>query len=294
MPVWEAIYRKGLDNAAAEMFDSRAKLVSSHEVHLERLNKTVSAERILIAVGGAANHAPDLAGGEYCITSEEAFHLTELPKRIIIAGGGYIAVEFAGIFNGLGVETTLLYRGEEILRGFDDDLRSHLHEEMEKKGIRVLCGSTFSEIRKNDDGTLVAQVTRGEPIETDAVMLAIGRSPKTESLGLEHVNVETDTRGYIKVNEYSRTSNPNIWAVGDVTDRAQLTPVAIHEAMCFYHTEYLDDPRRPDHEFIATAVFSQPEIGTVGMSEQEARAAPSPGGCLQGGVQTDETHLVWP
>ncbi len=266
----EKAYRSGLDNAKAEMIDSRAVLVDDHHVRIVAEDRVVSAETILIATGGRANPHNALEGHEHCITSNEAFNLKELPRRIVIEGGGYIAVEFANIFHGLGVETTLIYRGQEILGRFDMDLRRSLHEEMENKGIRILCQTIIRQVDKHEDGSLTAHLSNGDPIDADQIMLAIGRTPNTEGLGLEAAGVKTGTTGEIVVDDYSRTSVPNIYALGDVTNRVQLTPVAIHEAMCFVETVYKDNPTSPDHDTIATAVFSQPEIGTVGLSEDDA------------------------
>jgi len=229
----EGLYRKGLENAGADIFDDRAVLAGKHEVHLERENRTVTAEKIIIAVGGTPNPMTSMPGHEHCITSDDVFHLEQQPASIVIQGGGYIAVEFACIFAGLGTDVTIVYRGEEILRGFDMDVRTLLHGEMASRGIK-------------------------------------GRLPMTQSLVLEKAGVQTSAGGFIKVDPYSRTSADSIWALGDVTDRVPLTPVAIHEAMCFIDTEYRDIPTRPDHELIATAVFSQPEIGTIGLSEEDA------------------------
>jgi len=266
----EAIYKKNVQGAGGETFQSRAVLVEPHVVRLVDQDRTVTADQILIATGGRPASHPALPGHEHCIFSNEAFDLPELPKAIMIEGGGYIAVEFANVFHGLGVETTLVYRGKEILSRFDMDLRSMLHETMVKKGIRILCRSVSEHIKKRPDGRLDAHVTGGVVLTVDQVMLAIGRVPNTENLGLEQVGVEMNTAGAINVDRYSRTNVANIWAIGDVTHRVQLTPVAIHEAMCFVETAFRNNPTAPDHETIATAVFSQPEIGTVGLSEDEA------------------------
>ena len=225
----------------------------------------------MIATGGTPNPHADLPGHELCISSNEAFHLEKLPKSILIAGGGYIAVEFANIFHGLGVETTLIYRGKEILSRFDGDLRRGLHNAMTAKGIRILCQDIITQVSRDGD-TLSVETKESGTLSFDTVMLALGRDPHTKGLGLEAAGVKTDARGAIVVDEYSRTSVPHIFALGDVTDRVQLTPVAIHEAMCFIETVYKDNPTRPDHDLIATAVFSQPEIGTVGLSEEAAAA----------------------
>lgn len=266
----EGLYRKGLDNAGAEILDCRAELVDRHTVRLVGLDRTVTAQTILIATGGRPNPHAALPGHELCISSNEAFHLETLPRSIVIAGGGYIAVEFANIFHGLGVKTTLVYRGKEILGRFDMDLRRSLHETMEKKSIRILCHTIFEKIGKREDGRLDAHLSNGEVLAVDQVMLALGRLPNTEGLGLEAAGVETGKRGEIVVDEFSRTSVDNIYAIGDVTDRVQLTPVAIHEAMCFVETVFRGNPTAPDHDDVATAVFSQPEIGTVGLSEDDA------------------------
>jgi glutathione reductase (NADPH) len=266
----EAIYKKNVVGAGGETFHSRAVLVDPHSVYLQAEDRTVSADQILVATGGRPAPHPALAGHELCIFSNEAFDLKELPKAIMIEGGGYIAVEFANIFHGLGVETTLVYRGQEILSRFDMDLRRSLHETMEKKGIRILTHSVSEWVRKNPVGRLDVLLSGGQSLTVDQVMLAIGRIPNTENMGLEGVGVELGTTGAIVVDEYSRTNIDNIWAIGDVTHRVQLTPVAIHEAMCFIETAFKGNPTSPDHEKIPTAVFSQPEIGTVGLSEDEA------------------------
>lgn len=266
----EGLYRRGLENNKAEVFDSRAELVDAHTVKLIKTGKTVTAERIVIATGGVANPHTSLPGHELCITSNEAFHLETLPKSILIAGGGYIAVEFANIFHGLGVDTTLIYRGKEILSRFDHDMRQGLHKAMVEKGIKIILTDVIEEVTKAVDGGLTARTKCGETLSVETVMLALGRDPYTRGLGLEAAGVKTDERGAIIVDEYSRTSAENIYALGDVTDRVQLTPVAIHEAMCFIETVYRNNPTSPDYDLIPTAVFSQPEIGTVGLSEEEA------------------------
>ena len=266
----EGLYRKGLDNAGATILDTRAVLVGPNTIRLTATDELVTAERIVIAVGGHPTPHPDLPGHEFCISSNEAFDPPELPKSILIAGGGYIAVEFANIFHGLGVETTLIYRGKEILGRFDGDMRRGLHQAMEAKGIRILCEDIIVGITEDADGRRIAETKAGETIAVDQVMLALGRVPNTQGLGLETAGVKTNEKGAIIVDDFSRTSVPNIFALGDVTDRVQLTPVAIHEAMCFIETEFRGNPTAPDHDTIATAVFSQPEIGTVGLSEEDA------------------------
>ncbi len=269
----EGLYRKGLDTSGAEILDTRAVLVGPNTIRLAATDRLVTAERILIATGGHPAPHKDLPGHELCITSNEAFDLPALPKSILIAGGGYIAVEFANIFHGLGVETMLIYRGKEILSRFDHDMRQGLHKAMVGKGIRILCEDILQEIVEGADGRRQVRTLKGEALVVDQVMLALGRVPNTTDLGLETAGVETDQKGAIVVDEYSRTNVPGIFAIGDVTDRVQLTPVAIHEAMCFIETEFRGRPTSPDHHLIPTAVFSQPEIGTVGMSEEAAAKA---------------------
>ena len=266
----EGLYRRGLENAGAEIIDSRAELAGPHSVRILKTGRIVTAERIVIAVGGGPNPHASLPGHEFCISSNDAFHLDALPRSILIAGGGYIAVEFANIFHGLGVDTTLIYRGKEILSRFDQDMRQGLHEAMEAKGIRILCQDVIQKVAKTAAGGLMADTMNNGSIAVDQVMLALGRDPHTKGLGLEAAGVAVDERGAIIVDAYSRTNVPGIFALGDVTDRVQLTPVAIHEAMCFIETEYKNNPTSPDLDLIATAVFSQPEIGTVGLSEEEA------------------------
>jgi glutathione reductase (NADPH) len=266
----EQIYSRNVEGAGADIFHTRATLVDRHTIALAGESRTVTADQILIATGGRPNPHLALPGHEHCIYSDEAFDLAELPKAIVIAGGGYIAVEFANIFHGLGVHTTLIYRGKEILGRFDMDLRRALHEAMEAKGIRILCQEIFTAIDKRPDGRLDAHLQSGEVLTVDQVMLALGRIPNTEGLGLEAAGIERGKAGEIIVDAFSRTNVENVWAIGDVTNRVQLTPVAIHEAMCFVETAFKNNPTQPDHDCVATAVFSQPEIGTVGLSEDDA------------------------
>lgn len=268
----EGLYQKGLENNKADIINSRAELRGKHEVYLKALDKTVTAERILIAVGGTPSRSAGIDNDDLCITSDEIFHLEKQPKSIVIAGGGYIAVEFACILAGLGTKVTLVYRGDQILRGFDNDICEALAQEMISRGIDIRYGSVFTALTGNENGTKTVELTDGSNITADEIMLAIGRGPSTMGLGLEHANVETDERGFIKVDDYSKTSVDNIWAVGDVTNRVALTPVAIHESMCLIETVFKDNPVKPDHDLIATAIFSQPEIGTVGLSEEVAAA----------------------
>ncbi|HHZ09468.1 MAG TPA: glutathione-disulfide reductase [Rhizobiales bacterium] len=266
----EGLYQKGVENAGGETFRSRARLVDRHTVLIESEGRTVTADQILIATGGRPNPHAALPGHEHCIVSDDVFDLPELPGTIMIEGGGYIAVEFANVFHGLGVDTTLVYRGQEILGRFDMDMRRGLHEAMEKKGIRILCQTIAERVERRADGRLDVNLSNGETLTVDQVMLALGRLPNSGNLGLKAAGVERGKTGEIVVDSFSRTNVDNIWAIGDVTNRIQLTPVAIHEAMCFVETAFMNNPTEPDHDVVATAVFSQPEIGTVGLSEDEA------------------------
>jgi len=266
----ESIYHENVSKAGVEIIMDRAEFSDPHTIHLKKANKKITAERILIATGGRPSW--DLGGApgaEHCITSNEAFHLEKLPRRIVIAGGGYIAVEFAQIFQGLGSQVTLVYRGSKILRGFDEDMRDALTHSMEARGIRVLVNRVFKRVDKAA-GEFFAITDHDEMIEADQVMLAIGRVPNTDHLGLETAGVARAKRGAIAVDEYSKTNVDHIHAIGDVTDRLQLTPVAIHDAMAYVRTAFEGKPTKIDHEGVATAVFTTPEIGTVGLSEAKA------------------------
>ena len=266
----EGIYRRNLDNAGVTVFAERAAVEGPNAVRLQSENRVVTAGKILVATGGTPNLDVDLPGIEHVITSNEVFHLDSMPERIIIAGGGYIAVEFAGIFAGLGAETTLLYRGEKILRGFDDDLRDGLSEEYARRGINVVTGQVFTNIEKVG-GVLRGTLTDGDVIEADQIMFAIGRSPNTDGLGLEAAGVALRRNGAIAVDDHSRSSTPSIYAVGDVTDRVPLTPVAIREGHAFADEVFGGKAVSVDHDLIPTGVFSTPEIGTVGLAEHDAR-----------------------
>lgn len=263
------IYIRNLEGANVEIFQSRAELVDAHTVQLPGLGRSVTAERILIATGGTPNVDASVPGVEHSITSNEAFHLEELPKRVIVSGGGYIAVEFACIFHGLGAETHLIYRGPQILRGFDNEVRDFLHDEMTKKGIHIHLNDVVAKIDKQDDG-LHIHTKQDKEIVVDQCMFAIGRVPAIEGLGLENAGVKLNQREAIEVDQYSKTNVDNIYAVGDVTDRVNLTPVAIREGHAFADTVYGGKDITVDHAGIATAVFSQPEIGTVGLGQEEA------------------------
>ncbi|HEY9538431.1 MAG TPA: glutathione-disulfide reductase [Kiloniellaceae bacterium] len=263
----EGIYEKLLANAGVKAYHGHARLLDPHTVEVG--DQRFTAKTVLIATGGRPTF-PLEPGWEHGISSNEAFHLKELPKRVVVAGGGYIAVEFAGIFNGLGSEVTLVYRGPQILRGFDDDVRNTLAGEMVKKGIKVVVETTIDRIEKRGEA-LHLHLSDGSVIEADAAMAATGRKPNVENLGLEQVGVATDKDGAVRVDEYSRTSVENIYAVGDVTDRINLTPVAIQEAMAFVDTVFRGHPRAMDHADVPSAVFSHPPVSTVGLTELQAR-----------------------
>ncbi|MCG8492003.1 MAG: glutathione-disulfide reductase [Sneathiellales bacterium] len=261
------IYHTILSNNNVELYESRAEIIDKNTVRVG--DKKVTAKYILVATGGTPV-MPDVPGIEHAISSNEAFHLEDMPKRVVVVGGGYIAVEFAGIFNGLGADVIQLYRGEQILRGFDHHVQAMVAQEITKKGIDLRVKSNPAKIEKADTG-LVVTLEDGSVIETDAIMYATGRRPNVDGLGLENVGVETKPNGAIVVDEYSRTTADNIYAVGDVTDRIALTPVAIHEGMAFAETVFAGKPRAFDHSDVPSAVFSQPPVGSVGLTEAEAR-----------------------
>jgi glutathione reductase (NADPH) len=262
-------YIKGLDNAGAEIIMERATIVDANTVQLASGRK-ITAKHILIATGATPFVPQHLPGRELAITSNEAFHLDRLPRRMVIVGGGYIAIEFAGIFNGLGVETVLIYRGEQILRGFDDDLRNHLASEMEKKGVEIRTKADVVRLDRSGDGVRVT-LEDGTAFGAGQVMFATGRIPNGMEIGLENVGITHTAHGAVPVNEYSQTEVPSIYAVGDVTNRVNLTPVAIREGQAFADTVFGGKPTMVNHGLIPTAVFSQPELGTVGLTEEKAR-----------------------
>ncbi len=262
------VYARVLDQAGVTRIEGRARLVDAHTVQVGEQRHT--AERILVATGGWPS-LPEIPGIEHAISSNEAFFLERLPERVIVVGGGYIAVEFAGIFHGQGAAVTQLYRGPLFLRGFDEDVRQALAREIGKSGIDLRFDTNVTRIDKAGSGVRVT-LTDGATLDADCILYATGRRPLTEDLGLEAAGVALDAKGAIVVDDYSRTNVASIWAIGDVTDRVNLTPVAIHEAMAFVRTAFGDTPTKPDHEDIASAVFSQPPIGTVGLTEAEARA----------------------
>ncbi|HXZ85473.1 MAG TPA: glutathione-disulfide reductase [Myxococcota bacterium] len=262
------VYARLLDAAGVTRIEGRARLVDAHTVAVGERRYT--AEHVLIAVGGWPS-LPRLPGIEHALSSNEMFHLEELPRRAIIVGGGYIAVEFAGILHGLGVEVVQLYRRELFLRGFDDDARAALAAEMRKKGIDLRFGAI--PVRLERSGAVRRAILEdGSALEADAILFATGRRPLTADLGLEAAGVALDPNGAVVVDAYSRSSVPNVWAIGDATDRLQLTPVALHEAMCLAQTLFGEKPLRPDHEDVASCVFSAPPLGCVGLTETEARA----------------------
>jgi glutathione reductase (NADPH) len=255
-----------LRDAGVQHVEGRATIIDPHTVEVE--GKRYSAENILVATGGWPT-VPEIPGAELAVTSNEMFYLDELPRKAIIVGGGYIAVEFACIFHGFGVDVTELYRGPLFLRGFDGDVRTHLAEQIRGRGIDLRFDTNVTAIEKTDSG-IRATLTDGSKLDGDLILFATGRHPNTANLGLEEVGVEFGKAGAIAVDEYSRTNVPSIWAIGDVTNRINLTPVALHEGVCLSETLFNDNPRSPDHEYVPAAVFSQPPVGTVGLTEEEA------------------------
>jgi len=266
----ETVYNNLLEKSGVKVFKSRATLADAHTVQVATGDR-VRAAYVLVSTGGTPSYGDKIPGIEHAISSNEAFHLAELPRRVVIQGGGYIAVEFAGIFAGLGSHVTLVYRGENILRGFDDDVRQHLRMDMEKHGIRVVTGRTITAI-EHAGAHFSARLSDGNHIPADRVMFATGRVPNVSKLGLKEIGVDIAKNGGIAVDEYSRTSAANIYAVGDVTNRVNLTPVAIREGHAFADTVFGGKPTRVDHINVPTAVFSEPEVGTVGLTEVQARA----------------------
>ncbi len=265
----EAAYTTTLERFNVKLVKSRAMLEDAHTVRLST-GARVRAETVLIATGATPYHGAQIAGLEHVISSNEAFHLKQLPGRIVIQGGGYIAVEFAGIFAGLGSNVTLVYRGENILRGFDDDVREHLRGEMVRRGIKIITKQTVAAIEKVDHGYDV-ELSDNEQVMADLVMFATGRKPNVHGLGLEAAGVKLGATGGIAVDAFSKTTVENIYAVGDVTNRINLTPVAIREGQAFADTVYGGKPTEVDHSNVPTAVFSEPELGVVGLTEAQAR-----------------------
>ncbi len=264
----ENIYRTNLAKAGAQIFDQRAVIVDPHTVELAD-GQRFRARHILVATGGRP-FVPEVPGHELAWTSNDLFLMKALPKRALIVGGGYIACEFACILNGLGVETAQYYRGAQVLRGFDDEARGHVAELIRGHGINLHVGTDVERMEKRDDGIWV-KATDGREATFDAVIYATGRKPNTQGLGLEEAGVRLGRWGQIEVDEYSQTSVPSIYAVGDVTDRINLTPVAIREGAAFVETVFNGNPTKADHELVASAIFTQPEYASIGMTEEQAR-----------------------
>jgi glutathione reductase (NADPH) len=266
----EAAYTANVEKSGARVVKARAVFEDPHTLRLAT-GEAVTAKYVLIATGGAPNHGQPIPGIEHVISSNEVFHLEKLPKRIVIQGGGYIALEFACIFAGFGTDVTLIYRGENILRGFDEDVRTHVRAEMEKEGITILTGCTVNKVDKHGK-EFTTHLSNGSSVASDRVMFAIGRHPNVRDLGLDKAGVAINPEnGGIAVDHFSRTSVDNIYAIGDVTHRINLTPVAIREGHAFADTVFGKREVRVDHADIPTAVFSQPEVGTVGLTEMQAR-----------------------
>ncbi|WP_339511866.1 glutathione-disulfide reductase [Pseudomonas sp. RL_15y_Pfl2_60] len=265
------VYRNLLQNSGVTLLEGHARMLDDHHVELD--GKRYSAKNILIATGGWPS-IPEIPGHEHAIGSNEVFFLEQLPKRVIVVGGGYIAVEFASIFNGMGAQTTQLYRGELFLRGFDGAVRKHLQEELTKSGIDLQFNADIKQIEKQSDGSLSVTLNDGRTLEADCVFYATGRRPMLDNLGLENTSVKLDKRGYIEVDEHYKTTAQSVFAIGDVIGRVQLTPVALSEGMAVARQLFkAEEYRSVDYQMIPTAVFSLPNIGTVGMTEEQAREA---------------------
>lgn len=262
------VYSGLLENAGAQLVNGTARLIDGHTVEVN--GRHYQAENILIATGGWP-FVPEIPGAEHVITSNEVFFLEQFPEKVIVVGGGYIAVEFAGIFNGLGVETDLIYRRDLFLRGFDKDIREFVRDEVSKKGVKLNFNTDIERVEKLEDGRLQAHLNNGATMVADTILYATGRQPKTADLGLDQAGVATDKAGAVIVNEHFQTSVPSIYALGDVVGRIQLTPVALAEGMALVKYLYQGDKKVLDYSVIPTAVFCQPNIGTVGLSEEEAR-----------------------
>lgn len=263
--------RRALTNAGVDIFEERAVLAGGHGVRLVAQDRVVTAKIILIAVGGTPYCDTGFEGHELGFTSDQAFDLPVLPDDVVVVGGGYIACEFAGIFNGLGVKTRLLYRGDTVLRGFDMDVRWSVQAELERAGIEVMTHSSLAKLERGDGGRVICTLKNGGQFDTGGVMYAIGRTPKIDGLGLDAAGIAVNDRGAIVVDGYSKTSQEHVYAVGDVTDRIQLTPVAIREGHAFADTVFGGTPRSFDHDTVASAIFTQPPAGSVGLSEEDAR-----------------------
>jgi glutathione reductase (NADPH) len=264
-----AVYLRLLDGAGVKLHMGRGRFMDRHTIMVGE--QTITAGKFLVATGGRPV-VPPIPGAEHAITSNEAFHLAEMPKRIAIVGAGYIAVEFAGIFNGLGARVDLVLRRDRVLRGFDEECRTFVHDALKESGIKLRTEMQIGRIvKKGENGPYEVHTPLGGMFETDCVMYATGRAPNTEGIGLEKVGVQLNKAGAIAVDEWSKTTAENIWAVGDVTDRINLTPVALMEGHCFADTEFGKKPRKPDHHDVPSAVFCQPELANVGLTEEQAR-----------------------
>jgi glutathione reductase (NADPH) len=264
------LYTTNLARTGVTAFEERAELVDAHTVKLGKSGSEFSAERILLATGGRPYLPEGLPGLELGFTSNEAFLLDRFPRRVLIVGGGFVALEFANIFHGLGAQTRLLHRGDQMLRGFDSDLRAHMHIETERLGIQLTMKTTLTKLEKAGDA-IRATLSTGEKVDADAVMYAIGRNPNTGGLGLERAGVKIDSAGAVIVNEYSQSCVQSIYAIGDVTNRMNLTPVAIRDGHAFADTIYNKRPTPVDHRAVPSAVFGRPPIGSVGLAEADAR-----------------------
>jgi glutathione reductase (NADPH) len=264
------IYARNVRNAGVEIIEERAEFVDAHTLKLMTSGRTVTAQKILIATGGSPIMPKNVEGIDLAISSNEMFHLDAIPGHIVIVGGGYIAVEFAAIMNGLGARVCIVYRGETVLRGFDDDVRTHVHDELKRKGVKVITNASPTRIVKAG-GKLSMALSNGESVTADKVLFAVGREPYTRGLGLDKAGVKVNDKGAVVVDDYSRASVPHIFAVGDVTDRLNLTPVAIREGQAFAQTEFMNMPTQFDHADVPHAVFAQPPVGIVGLSEADAR-----------------------
>ncbi len=267
-----SIYIRNLKNTGVDIIQSKAILKDAHTIHLTAENRDVTAKHILVATGGTPWTDSSVPGYELGVSSNEAFHLEDMPQNVVIVGGGYIAIEFAGIFKGLGADVTLVYRGSDLLRYFDKDVSAQVHMELKTKGINVVTNANIEKIEKGDGNIKAVTLTNGDHINSDLVFWAVGRAPYTQGLGLDKAGVKTKANGAIIVDEYSKTNVDNIYAVGDVTDRVNLTPVAIREGAAFAQTVFDNNPTIVDYDDIPKAVFSQPPVGSVGLAEHEARA----------------------
>jgi glutathione reductase (NADPH) len=266
------VYIRNLEKAGVEILHSRAVLRDPHTIHIVSENREVTARFVLVATGGKPRRDLDIPGVDFAITSDEFFHLPRLPRRVVIVGGGYVAIEIASVFAALGAETTMLHRGGQILRGFDGEVRKVLHAGMEHRGVSVRTGEAPAAIEKSGKGLRV--VTQSDAaLIADTVLLAVGRAPNTAGMGLENAGVNVDPSGAVAVDRYSQSSVPNIYAIGDVTNRMQFTPIAIREGSAVVETVFGGSPTAVDYENVPVAVFGTPEVGAVGLTEEAARAS---------------------